>query len=74
MCLHNSIIKKIANINIPNTFPTSKFTRHKAFILRLKDEIEYLCKEEELNEQLLHLLLLLACYLLFFNLLSLLVM
>ena len=37
----NNIIPKFAEINIPNSSPASKFTQHKAYILRLNYEIKY---------------------------------
>ena len=60
-CLRNNIIPKFFKIYVPNTSSTSKFTQHKAYILRLQNEIKYLLYiKKHLNQQLLKLHLHLA--------------
>lgn len=50
-CLIKKIIPKYAKINIPYTSPATNIIQKKTQIIRLKDEIKFLCiKKEKLNQ------------------------
>ena len=52
-CLHNKIIPKYAQLKVPNTSPASQSIAQKARIMRIKGELKFLHKKQEmLNREL----------------------
>ena len=47
-CLHNKVIPKYAQIKVPNTAPAFQSTAQKARVSRIKEELKFLHKKNEM--------------------------